>query len=158
MPNTYSELLKHPQWQRKRLEILEREDFTCEDFGATEKTLHVHHAYYEKGLKPWEYPSESLHVLCVDCHAVAGDRMADLQRTIGLLSFSSQIRLLSYALALLLEADMDSVVTVSSYEGAEGIADLFRMSPERVISLCNEGVIDGHCLAGAKKVLDRDEE
>lgn len=32
------------------------------------KGLHVHHSYYQIGLKPWEYPLESLTTLCADCH------------------------------------------------------------------------------------------
>lgn len=65
---TYSELLRHPLWQRKRLEVLEAHQFTCECCQSKDKTLHVHHGYYEKGCMPWEYPNESLHCLCEDCH------------------------------------------------------------------------------------------
>lgn len=32
------------------------------------KGLHDHHSYYKIGLKPWEYPLESLTTLCADCH------------------------------------------------------------------------------------------
>lgn len=32
------------------------------------KQLEVHHTYYEKGLKPWEYPDDSLKTLCWICH------------------------------------------------------------------------------------------
>lgn len=64
----YSEKLKDPRWQRKRLEVLQREDFTCETCKAIEKTLHVHHKFYETGKEPWEYPLEAFMVLCVDCH------------------------------------------------------------------------------------------
>ena len=65
---TYYDLLRHPNWQRKRLEILERADFTCEQCGDTEKTLNVHHKRYRKGAKPWEYENHELSSLCEDCH------------------------------------------------------------------------------------------
>ena len=64
----YSEKLKDPRWQKKRLEILQRDEFTCRSCFDDSKTLHVHHRYYERGLEPWEYPNSSLITLCYDCH------------------------------------------------------------------------------------------
>lgn len=32
------------------------------------KNLHIHHTYYQYGLYPWQYPSESLQTLCWNCH------------------------------------------------------------------------------------------
>lgn len=32
------------------------------------KGLNVHHTYYTKGCKPWEYENDSLVTLCEDCH------------------------------------------------------------------------------------------
>lgn len=68
MGNDYLELLKSAQWQRKRLEVLQRDNFTCKCCGSKEKSLHVHHLYYEKDKKPWEYPDSALVTLCEDCH------------------------------------------------------------------------------------------
>lgn len=68
---TYSEQLKHPLWQRKRLEVLNAANFQCGCCGDKEKTLHVHHKQYVKGRLPWEYEASDLEVLCVDCHEAA---------------------------------------------------------------------------------------
>lgn len=65
---TYSELLKDPRWQRKRLEILNRDNFTCKCCGAKESTLHVHHFKYLKGNMPWEYPDSNFITMCYECH------------------------------------------------------------------------------------------
>lgn len=65
---TYSEKLQDPRWQKKRLEILQRENFTCQDCGAKDRTLHVHHRYYVSGRHPWEYPHFCYQVLCFECH------------------------------------------------------------------------------------------
>lgn len=65
---TYGEQLKSPHWQAKRLRILERDKFTCKMCGSKEKTLHVHHGYYESRKKVWEYEDSTLHTLCEDCH------------------------------------------------------------------------------------------
>jgi hypothetical protein len=64
----YSEKLKDPRWQKRRLEILSRSDFKCDSCESGEKTLHVHHGIYIKGREPWEYEDELLHVLCEECH------------------------------------------------------------------------------------------
>lgn len=74
----YSELLRDPRWQRTRLEIMERENFTCQECGAADKTLNVHHTYYAKGRAPWEYELESLHCLCENCHAARHARFGKL--------------------------------------------------------------------------------
>lgn len=68
---TYSEKLKDPRWQRKRLEILNRDGFTCCHCGDTESTLNIHHHYYEKKKMPWDYPDGALITLCEHCHKSA---------------------------------------------------------------------------------------
>lgn len=75
----YSEKLKLPAWQKKRLEILNRDEFTCRVCGDKEKTLHVHHLYYDKRNEPWEYPDISLVTLCVDCHNNEHESRPDLE-------------------------------------------------------------------------------
>jgi hypothetical protein len=65
---SYSDLLKDPRWQRKRLEILNRSGFSCEECGDTTETLNVHHKRYRKGAKPWEYSDCELTALCEGCH------------------------------------------------------------------------------------------
>jgi len=66
----YSEKFKDPRWQKKRLEILERDEFTCLLCGDTENQLHVHHIWYEKGKEPWEYKDRCYITLCETCHLV----------------------------------------------------------------------------------------
>ena len=65
---SYRDQLLHPNWQRRRLEMLDRASFTCQDCGGTEATLHVHHKQYFKGRMAWEYSNDELAVLCADCH------------------------------------------------------------------------------------------
>lgn len=62
---------KHPNWQKKRLEALEAAEFTCQDCGAKDKQLHVHHISYKKNSKIWEYELSELSVLCDECHSEA---------------------------------------------------------------------------------------
>lgn len=67
---TYSEKLRDPRWQKKRLEILKRDNFTCQKCCDDEFELHVHHSYYRKGKNPWEYENDSLLTVCKYCHSI----------------------------------------------------------------------------------------
>jgi hypothetical protein len=66
----YAEQRLNPQWQKKRLEILSRDNFKCLICESPERTLHVHHSYYIPGRNPWDYPNWSLMTLCKDCHPI----------------------------------------------------------------------------------------
>ncbi len=148
---SYFELLKHPEWQRKRLAIFKRSNFTCENCGSKENTLHVHHTYYERGLKPWEYPDHSLHALCEDCHKHAQDWMAMLHRQLGRLGQSEIEMMYGYAIAIQQGSD-DEPMTVFSHEVACGIAAAFGGSglhPEEIISICRD------CVVTRRQLLDQ---
>lgn len=74
----YSEQIKSPKWQKRRLEILNRDNFTCQICGCTERTLHVHHTIYIPGRKVWEYKDNQLITLCEDCHQKEHGEYADI--------------------------------------------------------------------------------
>ena len=63
----YSDKMKDPRWQKKRLEIFERDGWSCCRCGDTESTLNVHHLRYVPGHDPWDYPNylESINKLYV---------------------------------------------------------------------------------------------
>jgi 5-methylcytosine-specific restriction endonuclease McrA len=56
----YRQLLRDPRWQRMRLKVMERDGFACKACLAEDKTLNVHHKFYRRGAKPWEYDESSL--------------------------------------------------------------------------------------------------
>lgn len=68
---TYAEQLRHPLWQRKRLEVLEGAQWMCQSCFANDQTLHVHHKRYVKGRMAWEYTVSELAALCEPCHQEA---------------------------------------------------------------------------------------
>ena len=68
MEKSYSDKLKDPRWQQKRLRVMERDKFTCKKCFDTESTLTVHHKYYIYKADPWDYPDEILVTLCDKCH------------------------------------------------------------------------------------------
>lgn len=53
---------------------MKRDEFACRHCKSKEKTLNVHHCFYEKGKKPWEYKKHTLVTLCEDCHKLEEKR------------------------------------------------------------------------------------
>jgi len=66
----YSEKLRDPRWQKLRLEVMQRDNFCCQDCGNNEATLNVHHFEYHGD--PWDTPTDFLITLCENCHKVEG--------------------------------------------------------------------------------------
>lgn len=66
---TYSQKLRDPRWQKKRLQILERDNWKCCACGNGAQSLQVHHLVYRK-LDPWDYPDDCYQTLCEDCHPI----------------------------------------------------------------------------------------
>ena len=73
--NNYSELLKDPRWQKKRLEILNRDEFKCKICGNEKATLHAHHINYTYDIKPWDYSENRIITLCENCHKIIHSRL-----------------------------------------------------------------------------------
>lgn len=69
---TYTEKLRDPRWQRKRLQILERDGWKCRACHDTKTNLQVHHLFYAKK-DPWDYPDEAYQTLCEPCHKFRQD-------------------------------------------------------------------------------------
>lgn len=151
--SNYAELLKHPLWQKKRLEVLNRAEFACENCGARDKTLHVHHTYYERGLNPWEYSDVSLVCLCEECHKKAEALLKELHRQLG--NIASQLdgvgRLLGYVKGIDIDSFPFVEIDVRTYEEAQGVADAWGLSPEVVIDALTDGHIDGYTLNRVKQ-------
>src|SRR3954468_12061969 len=83
--NSYTQQLKSPRWQAKRLEIFLRAGFKCEACDRDNEPLHVHHLRYPKwGLPPWDVPNEHLECLCETCHACRTEWNAHTRKLIEL--------------------------------------------------------------------------
>jgi hypothetical protein len=74
-------MYRDSRWQQKRLEIMERDKWTCQSCGKSGDgvTLNVHHAYYVSGRKPWEYENELLVTYCENCHELRHATYQQLQ-------------------------------------------------------------------------------
>lgn len=58
----------HPNWQKKRLEILERDEYCCQSCLDSDSKLNVHHKSYVRDRDIWDYPNYYFTTLCDDCH------------------------------------------------------------------------------------------
>jgi len=67
---SYSEKLTDPRWQRRRLEVFNRDNWTCQCCSNKVLQLEIHHIEYWTGKEPWEYPDNMLITICRDCHEV----------------------------------------------------------------------------------------
>ena len=76
----YSEKLKDPRWQKKRLEIFERDNFQCIKCKSGVKSLHIHHVRYKKNTEPWDYSNLDLITLCETCHGVEHNEVKELDK------------------------------------------------------------------------------
>lgn len=119
--SSYSDRLKDPRWQRKRLETLDSQGWECQKCGSKDDTLHVHHNYYLRGKEPWEYSSEQLTVLCEDCHGEVESLIKELHESLSFFSLGEIEFIVGVANATR-NADEDIEIPCRSWEEAHGIA------------------------------------
>lgn len=65
---TYAQKLRDPRWQKRRLEVMQRDGFACRLCGNDRETLNVHHLVYERNGEPWDTHPDLLVTLCQPCH------------------------------------------------------------------------------------------
>jgi Zn finger protein HypA/HybF involved in hydrogenase expression len=157
---SYFDLLRDPQWQKKRLEVMQRATFKCEQCEDGKSTLNVHHSYYEKGLMPWEYPDESLHCLCEPCHQEAERIRKGLMRQLGRISLGDTERLLGFAKGLEMAEFPNTTHKADDYESVSGMVQAFGFylpggQLNRVVDLlikkliASDGEVDGYVICDA---------
>ena len=122
--DSFWQLYNHPKWQEMRLLVMEDSCFECNNCGDSEKKLNVHHTYYEKGLKPWEYPQESLRCLCDKCHKMVHNQKTQMNRQLGKMDYLDVERIIGYMTGIEASAKVHNVpVVLSSPDMFEGFHD-----------------------------------
>lgn len=76
--DTYGEKLKDPRWQKRRLQVFERDEWACQLCSSTDSTLNVHHRWYQG--EPWDAPDEALVTLCEPCHDFESRHRANMEQ------------------------------------------------------------------------------
>jgi len=118
----YWEKLKDPRWLAKRIEILKRDDMTCQECNDKTKPLHIHHRNYEKGHEPWDYPNEMLLTLCEDCHEEVSERTLQINRVLGTLDLNGLTNVLDF---------IRTTISVKCSSIQEGVACVIAFMKER---------------------------
>lgn len=154
--DAYLKLLRDPRWQRKRLEILERDGWACTFCEATDRTLHIHHRRYQWGKKPWEYADDDLTTLCEVCHALSTAADKALKATLVHLDTGDLSFLAGVAVGLRIRTGWckdesgtgalapwaRDVVHIVDYEMASGIGSVVKMAGPQIAALIEGGTLD----------------
>lgn len=113
--NQYVQKLKDPRWQKKRLEVMQANDFCCEMCGDSESPLNVHHKEYFKGYEPWDYEINQLAVICENCHETLHDSFDILKWVCSLANLDGKNNRdeLSLVLAGYMGIDYQGMLTIS---------------------------------------------
>lgn len=118
----YAEKLKDPRWQKKRLEIFERDGWKCMNCGDSAMTLHVHHRLYMNGRDPWDYPEHYLSTLCEHCHGKDKDTRPQIE---SILLEITRLRLSLLQLARMVAALQEpGVIEYLVEKGKKSLEDL----------------------------------
>lgn len=115
---TYKEKLEHPSWQRKRLQILERDDYTCQLCGDKETLLHVHHLKYIGD--PIQAPNKHLITYCKHCH-YAVEALKDVRQGVVVNKIIKKFRNNDILLSIIMmvEEDKDYSVFFMRYNSGD---------------------------------------
>jgi len=101
----YSELLRDPRWQKRRLEVFQRDGWKCTFCESKDKPLHVHHLRYSGA--PWDSPESDLETLCCDCH----DLKTRFDAAFGENNFSTRFCIMTFwTLEFAIQRDTDLIV------------------------------------------------
>lgn len=139
MSESYYELLRRPEWQEKRLRIMDRDGFACRECGDKGTTLNVHHGYYLKDHKPWEYPDESLRTLCEPCHKKRSELDKWTRKALASLDASLLQRVGGYVVGVAL-LHYESGSASLSRDGIGGLADALAVNAARLAECFAPGV------------------
>jgi len=124
---SYAELLRHPKWQKMRLEILEDADFACQSCGDKNETLHVHHLYYLRDRSPWEYPPESLRCLCKTCHEYYTELNEQIKIKLGEIGLDYLEQVWGYLTGVVSLESSKKEIEILDADVAQGLADCYHL-------------------------------
>jgi hypothetical protein len=147
------ELYKRPEWQKKRLEVMQASGFACSECFAKDKTLNVHHRFYKKGSKPWEYDTAELACLCETCHEIASEKLRDIRKLVGDVPINAMDRVLGFIKGVLLREEVyASIEYPNTYEHLSGISMAFCLDEITVKECSSRSSCDELWLADGEKL------
>lgn len=145
---SYADQLAHPNWQRKRLEILSLAGFCCERCGDKEKTLHVHHKRYIKARMAWEYDRPDLVALCKPCHTETEEEIAELHAVLAAAPLSAISKITSIIAGIIKVCGGDDPLAYYAGSIANGL-DALPGWTIRDMSMLDDALTTGQIALGA---------
>lgn len=153
MARTYAQKLRDPRWQKRRLEVFERDRFECQSCYSSDKELQVHHLKYIQDADPWDYELSDLKTLCDECHGMiskCGRIVAENVR-----KMDSEYARGMAVLSKLFADNYDISIVVAIAKMLADDEDAFRhghhvKALKRVVELCQD--IDREVRAAAKEI------
>jgi len=130
----YHEQMKHPLWQKKRLEVMEHHNFKCQECEAEDTTLHVHHPFYKTGAMIWDYSVEELKCLCEVCHKNEHALDEKIKKSLSNLGTHQKQMVLGYidsehcANNLFFEKEIDTTINLQNPNYCSGVLHRFILS------------------------------
>ncbi len=124
MAASYADKLKDPRWQKKRLEIMERDGWQCQCCMSRKKPLTVHHRFYLEGVDPWAYTDRCYVTLCEDCHNEFHRVYEDMpnEKYVCRKNEPNGNKQITLTDAFLFKSYVDSVIKQQGYNGFRGLA------------------------------------
>lgn len=134
-------LYRRPEWQQKRLRVMEAAQFACQQCFAKDIVLNVHHRFYKRGAKPWEYEVSDLVCLCEPCHKEIHHFLSYVRQEAGKLRLSGAMRLAGYLQAIRCRSGDDALLVRWEDEDpsiALGVADYFTVDHETLLERADD--------------------
>lgn len=124
------ELYRHPLWQKKKSTVMSLANFECAECGDNKTTLNVHHTYYKRGAKPWEYEDGELKCLCEPCHKKYHRESLLVKKLIGGFTTMQLQRINGYAKGMAMQDGRSSGLRIKIDSSGEfcGIIDSYRLN------------------------------
>jgi hypothetical protein len=152
MSKAYIELLKDPRWQKKRLQVMARDQWRCKFCWGETEMLSVHHRRYTG--RPWEAPDEDLVTLCERCHEATTALLKASKRVLEDMELAD----LTTAAAFLRSRSLaeDEGVIITSFNEADGVGAAFGVSPFAVerVAATNGGRVTRAAAHESQEELD----
>ncbi len=134
---SYAEDLKSVEWQKKRLSILTRDNWTCQLCKDKDTQFHIHHQFYLKDKKAWEYEDADLITYCKHCHALVEiiKSIKEIQAVLQVLKYTRNKETVIYAIVT--DIQNQTLCCLFNYDERDNSIEFAIGIPEHIIGRIN---------------------
>lgn len=129
--NAYAKKLLDGRWQKKRLQILERDGFMC-TICQRQHNVQIHHNWYLKDYEPWDYDDNQLVTLCNEHHDEVTTLQDGLKKLLARSGPAQQRQVYDFLMGLQKQEKQPKEVAKPFIEPPDGQYDAIVVSGERL--------------------------